>query len=300
MSRKKQMIYDPFNIPNNLKSTQEWFAGIITNRMDENNYINPISPSGMLIAEEAARYIIPSASLRPHQRMQIYNQQYWWRLLNALHDNFPFVTRLFGYQAFNEEIGIPYLLKYPPNNWSLNLLGERLAKWIGEEYRAPDQPFILNATQLDWAFMASFLAPQKPPLNLSHLDKENPEKFLSYPLYLQPHIKLFKWDYDLLTFREIFLKQKVEYWTENDFPTLPKERTYFFVLYRSPKNNILWKEISSGEYALLDILKAGSTIEAACEFLEEQETAIYEQAVANLQNWFQNWAVRQWLTHESP
>jgi hypothetical protein len=298
----KQTIYEnkDASIPCQLKTTQEWFAGIITSRLTEDNLINSHAPTGMLIAEEAARYIVPSPTLRPHQRMQIYNQQYWWRLLNTLHDNFPLVTRLFGHHAFNEEIGIPYLMRYPPNHWSLSSLGERLPKWVTEEYQAPDRPLILNAAQLDWAFTESFLSPQKASLDLANLIQDNPDNLLAYTFYLQPHIQLFKWDYDLISFREAFLKEKVDYWTENDFPPLLKERTYYFILYRSLKNNILGKEISSGEYALLSILKKGSTIESACEFLEQQETSIYEQAVTNLQQWFQDWTIRQWLTLEDP
>lgn len=299
---KKQMIDENLYtaIPCKLQTTQEWFAGIITHKLNENRYINPVAPSGMLIAEEAARYIVPSPTLRPHQRIQIYNQQYWWRLLNTLHDNFPLLAHLFGYQAFNDDIGVPYLMKYPPNHWSLNFLGERLPKWIAEEYHEPDQSLIFNAAQLDWAFMASFLAPQKAPLDLNQLMKNDQNALLNYAFYLQPHIQLFKWDYNLLAFREEFLKHPVNYWVDHSFPALSKEKPYYFIIYRSAKNNILYKEISSGEYTLLSILKKGSTIEAACELLEQQESSIYEQAVSSLQPWFQDWTVKQWLTLESP
>jgi hypothetical protein len=297
----KQIIYgkQKMAIPCQLKSTQEWFAGIITNRLSEDQSICPQAPSGMLIAEEAAKYIAPSPNLRPHQRMQIYNQQYWWRLLKALHDNFPLLTRLFGYHAFNEEIAIPYLMKYPPNHWSLIALGDRLPKWIQEEYSHADRPLILNAVQLDWAFTDSFVSAQNAPLNLPNLIQDNSQNLLSHVFYLQPYIHLFKWDYDLLSFRDAFLKEKVEYWTENDFPSLLKEKTYYFILYRSPKNHVISKEISAGEYLLLNCFKNGSTLESACELLEQQDTFIYEQAASHLQQWFQDWTIRNWLTLES-
>lgn len=300
---KNQMIDEnplTTTIPSKLQATQEWFACVITQKLVENQYINPTAPSGMLIAEEAARYIIPSPTLRPHQRIQIYNQQYWWRLLNTLHDNFPLLTRLFGYQSFNDDIGVPYLIKYPPNHWSLNFLGERLPKWISEAYHEPDQSLIFNAAQLDWAFMASFLSPQKNPLDLTLILQEGPNALLKYPFYLQPHIQLFKWDYDLLTFREAFLKQSVNHWLDHPFPSLSKEKAYYFVLYRSAKNNILYKEMSLGEYTLLSLLKKGSTIEAACEALEQQESAVYDQAATSLQQWLQDWTAKHWLTLESP
>lgn len=285
-------------IPYSLRTTQEWFANIITKRLGKNNTIQKYSPSGLLMADDVSRYVTSSSTLKPHQRMQIYNQQYWWRLLNTLHVNFPLVTRLFGYHAFNEKIGIPYILKYPPNHWSLALLGEHLPQWIAECYKEPDQSLISHASQLDWAFTASFVSAQHPALDLYQMDPKEIEKMISHSiLYLQPHIHLFSWEYHLFAFREEFLKQDVDYWTEHRFPKLKKGQSYHFILYRNAKNNIAWREISLGAFLLLDRFKnGGTTIEAACEYLESQGEALYEEATTHLQEWLQDWTQSGWLT----
>ena len=93
--------------PSQLKSTQEWFASIITHPLGKNDTIQSLSPHGCLIAEEAARYVIPSPTLHPHLRMQIYNQQYWWRLLNTLHANFPMLTRLLDVTLLMKKLAFP-------------------------------------------------------------------------------------------------------------------------------------------------------------------------------------------------
>ncbi len=296
--KKQTLNKDMDQPPCQLKATQEWFASVITNRLGENNTIQPYSNSthGILIAEEAARYITPSSKLRPHQRMQIYNQQYWWRLLNTLHANFPLVTRLFGSHAFNEKIGIPYLLKYPPNHWSLNLLGERLPKWVAECYREPDQALILNAASLDWAFMASLIASQYSSPDLAQFINDNPESLLSQVFYLQPHINLFTWEYDLLTFRGNFLKQDVDYWLEHRFPDLPKEKSYFFILYRNANNHLAWREISKEEFILLECFKMGTNLTDACAYIESQDSSVYEFVANHLQKWLQSWMQAGWLT----
>jgi hypothetical protein len=279
-----------------LQATQEWFAGIITNSLGEGDSIQTYGYSGCLIAEEAARYITPSPHLRPHQRMQIYNQQYWWRLFNTLHINFPLLTRLFGCHAFNEQIATPFLLKYPSNHWSLTYLGERLAQWVKEEYRAADQQLVYNAASLDWAFTASFISLFYSPLDIAHLTQDNLENLLTYTFYLQPHIHLFKWEYDLLTFRTNFIKKDVDYWVKHRFPKLAKGKTYHFILYRNSKNNIAWREVSQAEFILIERFKSGTTITDACDFLETQDEAIYEEAATHLQKWLQNWAQSGWLT----
>ncbi len=200
-----QKIHSP---PSCLKSIQEWFASIITQRLSKNDTIQIHQSDGTSIIEESARYIVPNATLQPHQRMQIYNQQYWWRLLKTLHNNFPLMTRFFCYHAFNERIGIPYLLKYPPNHWSLNFLGKRLPQWIAQHYEGHERHFILNASHLDWAFMASMVAPQHPVPNLFQIAEKDPHHLISQIFYLQPHIHLFTWEYHLLKLREDFFKTK--------------------------------------------------------------------------------------------
>ena len=80
-----------------LSTTLEWFASIITQPMDMHDTIHPYSPTGQLIAEESKKYIAPSECLQSHQRIELYNQQYWWRLFNVMQKNFPLVCRIFGY-----------------------------------------------------------------------------------------------------------------------------------------------------------------------------------------------------------
>jgi Putative DNA-binding domain len=281
--------------PPMLKLVQEWFAGAITNQLGENHSIQS-RPEGSDITLDARNFIRPTENLQPHERLQIYNQQYWWRLLNTLHACFPLVTRLFGSQVFNEKIGTPYLLQFPPNHWSLNLLGERLPKWILECYKEPDQSLIYHSACLDWAFAASYVSVAYTSLDLVELGKEKEEDLLSYTFYLQPHIHLFTWQYDLFRFRGSFLKQGLDHWVKHRFPKLPKRKTYTFVLYRNANNQIAWREISRGEYLLLERFKTGSTVLDACNYVESLDQVLYEEIASNLQKWLQQWAQAGWLT----
>ena len=231
-------------LPQSLKEIQIWFAGVITQPLDENNRIHLISPSGNQIEKEAEKYIVPLPQLKSHERIQIYNQQYWWRLLDSLHDAFPTVTRLFGYQEFNTKIAIPYLVTYPSNHWNLNFLGNRLPQWIEEYYKENDKNLILNAARIDWAFTECFLTPHHPPA-------KDVDKIMEGRITLQPHIFLWENEFDLIQLREDFNMQEPEYWLVNDFPELKKGPTPFFVLYRTLQNDLNYKSISEAEYLLL-------------------------------------------------
>lgn len=294
----RQAMESTYLYPCSLETTQEWFASIITTPLTSEDTIQPTTQHGYLICEEACRYVVPSPTLKPHQRMQIYNQQYWWRLLDTMHHNFPLVTRLFGKNAFNQEIAIPYLLKYPPNHWSLTDLGENLPTWISDHYEKPDKTLVSHTTNLDWAFTKCFISHEYQKLDLARLTKEKPESLLDQPFHLQPHIHLFKWEYDLFTFRESFLKHESDYWVNHPFPALPKEKNYHFILYRNGRNYPAWREISEAEYLLLERFQEGSSMSEACDFMENQEVSLYQETVANLQKWVLEWTQMGWLVQK--
>lgn len=290
-------VIDENLIPYEMLHTQAWFANIITTPLGENNRIQPITYEGMCVAEEASKYIIPSPTLKPHERIQIYNQQYWWRLLNALHANFPLVTRLCGTFIFNEQIGIPFLLRAAPNHWSIALVGEKLPAWIADSYNLQDKTLIHHAATLDWAFAVSDMASEAAPLNLAAVGQQDPEALLNFTYYLQPHIQLFQWDYDLLTFRNTLLKKEANYWLQHPFPKLKTAKTpFYFSLFRNKKHGISFKKISQSEYLLLSLFKKGSTLSEACEYMQNQDEKIYQETLAHLQRWLQEWAHAGWLT----
>lgn len=286
-------MYDA-KIPTQLKKTQQWFGQIIGRPIDDDSRMNPLSPTGQPMEVEAADYIAPSPTLRPAQRIQLYNQQYWWRLLNTMQEAFPLVTRLFGFYDFNRVIAVPYLVKYPPRHWSLSLIGDRLALWAEENYTADDKTLLINAIKLDWAFNYCFIAPELPPISSEQLPNDS-STLLKKKIYTQTHLHLFSFDADMFKFRVEFLKQPPDYWVEHDFPELKHDKMLFYVLFRTTTNDISWKEISEVEYHLLCLFHTGTTIEKACSWLEKQEASLCNIAMENLHLWFQEWTVRRWL-----
>lgn len=285
------------HVPLLLKREQQWFGSIIGRPIDEDSRMNPISPTGQSMEEEASLHIAPSPTLRPAQRIQIYNQQYWWRLLNTLHETFPLVTRLFGYFDFNRIIGIPYLTKYPPRHWSLNFLGDRLPQWCREDYQAPDKQLVSRAAELDWAFAHSFTAAATTPLKVK-TDSIETEALLNETLYLQPFLFLFEQEYDLFTYRIEFLKHEPDYWLHHDFPSLDSSRIYHYILYRNAENHISWKSLSKSEYLILRLFQQGTSVEHVCTWLESQTPDVIQEATEHLQVWFQEWTRRGWLSLE--
>lgn len=271
-------------VPKNLLDVQKWFGAVISAPLEKGDLISLASPAGNSIKEEANAFIIPSAGLEPFERIQIYSQQYWWRILAIMQEAFPCVLRLFGYYEFNQMIAVPYLTRYQPNDWSLNTLGNKLVPWLEEYYHAEDKSLVLDAARLDYAYQELFFKPEHPRLDATS------EDFAVKPLYLQPSVALIQFPYDMVEFRKNLLKSEPEYWMDNPFPELKKE-PIFLLIYRAPNRLIKTKAISETESKLLARFKEGSAIDALCEWVEKQSEAFRAETEKELQNWFSEWTI---------
>jgi hypothetical protein len=273
------------NIPRELFSIQQWVVSILSLPIDANGQFPFLAPSGRPLSEEAEEFLKSTKDLPANKRIQIYHQQYWYRLLSALQQNFPLLTRLFGYTDFNLSLAIPFLMRYSPNHWSISQIGDRLARWIDEFYTAPDKSLVHFSAEIDWAYQTIFVAP--PPTSLQYS-----LELLSKKMNLQKHVRLFKLPFDLFVFRQEFLKASVEFWTEKDFPSMPKGRPFFFVLYRNQQNKVVYQEISEGHWTLLYLLENDCSIVEACDQLEKM---FYEETCTSLQSWVQEAVSEKWL-----
>ena len=229
------------------------------------------------------RYISPGPKLTASQRIGIYNQQYWWRLLKVMQESFPLIARLFGTLPFRTEIATPFLCACAPDNWNLDYLGARLPQWLDDHYKGSDKAFVVSAAQIDWAFTRQFTAGQRPLGDLSRAGEDK--------IYLQPTASLWTLDYDLFPFRETLLQFPVEHWLENPFPALGKEGPYVYCLYRTSLGHLLWQPLSAAQYQLLCAFTQGMALTEAFAGIEAGE----EVAI-----WFQEWTAWNWITLTPP
>ena len=273
-------MYDP-TLPKSLLKTQKWFADKIT---------NPLSNTPL---KEAAEWIKASHNLEPSERMEIYHEQYWGRLLKCLHSNFPSVTRICGYTLFNEKIAIPYLSSYAPSHWSLNRLGESLPEWIEFELNAFPLPKenILRCAQIDRACEKSSWIEGLTPLFFSSLPEET---ILDQKLTLQPHIHLFSLKARYFAFRDKLMQKDVGYWEENALPLL-EEGDCYSVIYRNPSQFVSWKLLSKAAYLMLSFCSQGLTLREACVRMETEEEEVISEAFANMPFWFREWTLWNWF-----
>ena len=78
---------------------------------------------------EAEALIKPNKVLTSFERLEIYNRQYWFRVLSCFAEDFPGLRAIVGTRVF-EKLMRAYLRDCPSRSFTLRNLGSRLEEWL--------------------------------------------------------------------------------------------------------------------------------------------------------------------------
>ena len=91
---------------------------------------NPLESGSKMRADDATSlFIKPNSGLSAHERLELYAQQYWWRLLRVMRADFKRVRLFLGDEVFSEVV-TAYLVQHPSTYPQLKLLGRSFALFI--------------------------------------------------------------------------------------------------------------------------------------------------------------------------
>src|SRR6202140_709070 len=87
------------------------------------------APDGGAMSAYASRFIKPNDRLTSLERLEIYNRQYWFRLLSSMVEDFPGLRAVLGAARF-EAMSKAYIVDCPSRSFTLRNLGARLESWL--------------------------------------------------------------------------------------------------------------------------------------------------------------------------
>jgi len=258
---------------------------------------------GRPMKQVAAEFIKPNDRLTSIERLEIYNRQYWFRVLDCLYDDYPGLRAILGDNSFYK-LRIAYLAKYPSASFSLRNLGSRLEQFLREEPRwiRPREEICLDMARFEWAQIVAFDGEARAPLVTDELLRKNPAKLR---LAIQPYITLLEMQYPLDDFvlavkkRSAAMRSEASNAMEGQHteratrrPRLPRREQVFLAVHRFD-NDLYYKRLRPEQYRLLAALRDGATLQAACEAALRDKGD--ESFAAEIQGWFQNWMELRWF-----
>jgi hypothetical protein len=252
----------------------------------------------------AARFIKPNDRLTSFERLEIYNRQYWLRLLSSMMEDFPGLRAVLGGPRF-ESMCKAYLTECPSRSFTLRNLGARLESWLRQNpsWIRDRRVLALDMVRLEWADIEAFDGQAKPPLRSEDLrEVEAP----NLQLGIQPYVQLLELHYPvdnlLLEVRRgddsgDFASNAVqERRKRSKIRAVAKLKpAQIFLAVHRLDFSVYFRRIEPEEFALLGALRSRKTIERAIELAFRKSAVPAAGRAAFVQHSFQTWATLGWF-----
>jgi hypothetical protein len=286
-----------------LAALQRAVARAVMQPLTPSERMRRTAPGGGRMGAFAARYIKPNDRLTSFERLEIYNRQYWFRVLGSMVEDFPGLRAILGERRFGDMCRA-YLTACPSESFTLKNLGARLEAWLrrNPQWTRGMQTMALDMVRLEWADIEAFDSAAEP---MVHAEDLNGVSVPTLRLRLQPYLQLLHLRYPvddlLLRIRggdegTDFASNAV---TERKTAkvralTAPRQQQVFLVVHRMDFS-VYYRRVEPEAYALLSALRSGKTIDRALELaflrssIPEFDRGVYTR------NCFRTWATLGWF-----
>jgi Putative DNA-binding domain len=285
-----------------LGELQRTMAAAVMQPLTPDEDMRATAPDGRAMNEVAASFIAPNSNLTPFERLEIYNRQYWYRVLGALAEDFPALRTVVGARAF-EALSIAYLTAHPNRSFTLRNLGSRLAEWLlaNPQYTGRRHGLAVDVARIEWAFVEAFDSAERTPLTLDQIATLDAGSRLA----LQPHLRLVALDYPaddlVLGLHKGDKRQTSEAGVKHDEEDAPaaklprlRRRSTWLAAHRVDFS-VYYRRLKREEFLTLAAIRQGLPLADALDtgFIGSRVPAARRAKL--VREWFATWAELGWI-----
>ncbi len=289
-----------------LRDFQRLMAGAVMRPLTSSERMQPRWTDGGSTKQAVARFIKPNDRLTSFERLEIYNRQYWFRILDCFYDDYPGLRATLGNRRF-ERLARAYLVRYPSQSFTLRNLGQHLEKFLCDEpnWTSPHEKVALDMARFEWAQVVAFDGEAKTPVTPDDLLGLKPSEIR---LRLQPYITLLQLSYPvddliLAVKKRDAMRGEASNAVDHRHKETPRKTILRFklqtihVAVHRQDNSLYYKRLEPEAFRILTSLARGATLERACLNAFKAEEPSTENWSAKVRGWFQNWASLGWFCH---
>jgi hypothetical protein len=292
----------------NLEQIQRAFFDMTRQPLTPSERMRARATDGRSTKEVAESIIKPNDRLTSSARLEIYNRQYWFRLLSSLADDFPGLRAIVGERQF-EKISIAYLGECGSESFTLRDLGSRVESWLKHhlDFVPKLERIAVDMVRLEWADIEAFDRAHLPQLKPEELGKLGEDPIF----HLQPHMQLLDLAYPvdelLLSIRQKD-KQVVDIASNAVMErtrrsrmkrsSLPEPEKVHLVVYRLD-DSVYFKRLAPDAFALVRALGEGKPLSEAIEASVNWSNRPVERVSEQLHDWFANWSSLGWFAQKA-
>jgi hypothetical protein len=283
--------------PRDLQQIQRWMQAVITHPQgveaglgsdEARTQIDvPVSQVGEVVDRSRKRTSV--------ERLEVYANAYYARLLECLRDEFPALVHAASEEVF-DGLAFEYLLRHPSTSYTLGDLGKKFPTFL-EETRpvddhddpgAPSWPdFVIDMARLERTYAEVFdgLGTEtSKPLSIADASAILPDRWPDARLVCVPCLRLLALRYPVHEYATAVRKK--------EDPAMPEPRDTWLAVSRIDYVVRRWT-LTQTQFDLLRSLMDGTTVGRAIEqaTLAAVERSENVDAIArDLREWFQEWS----------
>jgi hypothetical protein len=138
-----------------LAGFQRWFSTASSRPLLPGNATRPQGIEGASLRTEANARLRTVGGMSGLERLEVYNRQYWFRLITIMQEEYPCALHVIGLDVFNSWV-IRYLDAHPPATPYLAEMDREFPSFLRKRYRALNRAQALEAVDYDKAFSRAF------------------------------------------------------------------------------------------------------------------------------------------------
>ena len=138
--------------------------------------------------------VLGDERLSAEARVDIYANMYFYRILDALKEDFPATLAVLGDDNFHNVV-TGYLIEHPPTDPSITHSGSHLADYLRDHPMREDVPYIADLAKLERATVEVFLGPDADTLDADALRAVAVEDWPAMNLKLHPSAQILALDW---------------------------------------------------------------------------------------------------------
>lgn len=237
--------------------------------------------------------VLRSRRLGSADRLRVYGNAYFARLLECLRAEFPAMVKALGEEAF-DGLAFGYLLEHPSASYTLSRLAAELPGHLARTRPPRDADltdnnpdfadFLIDLATLERTYSEVFDGPgpeQTDSLNASDVEGLTADQFAAARLVLHDCVRLLTLRFPVHEFASAVRQGR-----ETDFPVARPTR-----LVVTRRDYIVRRiEVTPPQFELLAALQRGDSLGAALLPLQPSDGADVSQLAADLRRWFFEWS----------
>jgi hypothetical protein len=286
-----------------LEELQRRVAAIVMQPLTRSEGMRSKTKDGRAVGAEAQALIKPNTLLTSFERLEIYNRQYWFRVLSSFAEDFPGLRAVVGPKKF-ESLMRAYLNDCPSKSFTLRNLGSQLETWLlsNPKWVQPRESLALDIVRLEWAHIEAFDGRRDRNLTAADIELGG----LDLRVSLQPYIRLLDLAYPV---DDLLIDVHDREWSSNVSSNAasvrqrrtrvgryaqPEPERIYLAVHRID-DSVYYKRLQKEAFRLLTSLSHQNTLEESIEIAFENSSMAEHERLNALQHWFGNWAELGWF-----